>query len=56
MASNSQRSEGAEVSAIMKCYEAEWNNDKQNCLFVHMPTKQERSVATQCDCAYESFP
>lgn len=51
-----QRPEGSEVTAIFEGKKAKRNDDKQNCLLVHMPAKKKRGIATESDCTNECFP
>lgn len=56
MSSYCQRPEGSEVTAVLEGKKAKRNDDKQNCLLVHMPAKKKRSIATESDCTDECFP
>jgi hypothetical protein len=51
-----QGSEGAKESAVMKCDQAERNDNEKDSLLVDMPAEQERGVPTQGDRANKGLP
>jgi hypothetical protein len=56
MAGNGQRPESAIIPAILECYKAEWNDDKQDRLFVNVPAEKERRVTAERHGADKGFP
>jgi hypothetical protein len=56
VASHGQGSEGTKIPAISQCDQAEWYNDKQDCLFVYMPSEEERRIATERDGTDKGLP
>ena len=56
MAGDSKRPEGAEIASILESEQAEWDDDKKNCLLVDVPAEQERSIAAESDCRNEVVP
>lgn len=56
MTRHSQRSECTEISAVNECDQAEWYDDKEDCLLVDMPTEQKRGVATERDSTNKCLP
>jgi len=56
MTSDSQGPESAKESAVMKCNQAKWNDDKQNRFLVNMPAKEEGSVTAERDCTDKRLP
>lgn len=56
MACYCQRSERAEVAAVLECNQTERDDDQEHSFLVNMPTKEERCVATQSNGADEGLP
>lgn len=56
MTGHGKRSEGSEISAVLQCEEAEGYNDQQDSFLMHMPAKEEGSVAAECQSANKDFP
>lgn len=56
MAGNGERSESTKISPIFERYQTEGNDDEQNCLFVNVPTEQERRIAAQSYGSHKYIP
>jgi hypothetical protein len=56
MARDRQRPESAKESAVMQRDQTERNDNKQDCLFMNMPAKEEGRVSTERDRTNKRFP
>lgn len=56
MACHGERSEGAEVTAVVKRDEAEGNDDQQDGFFVDVPTEEEGSISAESGSCNEIGP
>lgn len=56
MACHCQRSECAEVAAVLECDQAKGDDDQKHGFLVDVPAKEERGIAAQSNCADECVP
>lgn len=47
MTCNRQGPEGPKVAPVFECQEAEWDDDEQDGLFVHVPAEEKRGIAAK---------
>jgi len=56
MARYRKGTEGTEVPSVLESNHAEGDDYKENCLFVDMPPKEERSIPAQGQRSYKGVP